>query len=204
MQVLLQGVKTKQPLFGRHPQSVGYYLSLTAGTLRTVVDIGMMVLGTGLLVLALATFAETFELAETRLEVSTGAGLGALLIQLVCAGCAFGVASEGGYGSSDSVMRIPDGEVGVGRALSAFIFGLALLVGATWLAPTVESLSVPLRMAHEILASVAQAGAFVVPFVGVPASMMVRRTQARRFERAALFAVWVLATVVIARFPYIA
>lgn len=203
MQVLSRAVKVNGPLVGRHPQPVGYYLSLGAGTFRTMLDIGMLVLGTGWMMLAVMTFLETFEITDTRLEMSTAAGLGALLVALVCAGCAFGIASEGHYGAADSIRPAPDGEVGIGRAVGAVFFSLIVLAAATWLAPLVETRPVPYRMAHEILSSTAQAGLLVMPILGVPLALLVRRSKAPRLERLVLFGVWALATVAIARFPYV-
>lgn len=193
-------------MLGTHPQSFMYYLRLAAGTFRTMLDIGMLTLGTGLVGLAVAVLADALDLAGIGMPLSTTSLLGSALVIGVVGAFALGIASEGGYGAPESVRRYPVLEVAIGRVVGALVLGVLLLIAAGRLESFVAGFSLPLRAAHGMLEAVARSGVFVVPFVGVPLSFGIRRALegsglGEELELPMLYLVWTVATLVLYAMP---
>jgi hypothetical protein len=193
-------------VLGTHPQPFRYYLRLAAGTFRTMLDVGMLALGTGLVGLAAAIALDAFDLASIGIRLSTTALLGASLVVGVIGAFALGIASEGGYGAPESVRGYPMLETAIGRAFGALVVGVLLLVASSRLEEFVSDLSLPLRAAHLMLDAVGRAGTFVVPLVGVPVSFLIRRSLdstawGEELELPLLYLVWTVATLLLYSMP---
>jgi hypothetical protein len=192
-------------VIGAHPQPFGYYLRLVAGTFRTMLDVGMLALGTGMVGLAVAIILDAFDLAAIGMQLSTTSLLGSSLVIGVIGAFALGIASEGGYGAPESVRRYPVLEVALGRVMGAVVVGIILLVAASRLETLVADFSLPLRAAHQMLGAVGRAGALVVPLLGVPFAFAIRRGLANgwgeELELPLLYLVWTVATLVLYTMP---
>lgn len=185
---------------GSHPQPFRYYLALVSGTFRTALDVGMLVVGTGLVGLAIAVLLDGFDLVPIGMELSTGAMLGTGLVIAVVGAFALGVASEGGYGAARRTAGFPSLEVAIGRVIFVLVVALLLLTAATRLEPFVLDLSYPLQVAREVIRAVGAAGIFEA-FVGVPATWGLRQGLARldlgvEIEVPMLYVIWVVAALV--------
>jgi hypothetical protein len=198
-------VETAQ-VIGTHPQSARYYIRLLAGTFRTMLDIGMLALGTGMVGLSLAVVLDALDLADIGMPLSTTALLGSALVIAVIGAFALGIASEGGYGAAESVERYPSLEVAIGRLLGGLVVGLVLLFAASRTESFASDLSLPLRAGHEMLRAVGSAGAVAVPFVGVPVAFLLRRSVERtgvgmQLDLPVLYLVWAVATLILYEMP---
>lgn len=193
-------------VIGKHPQPVRYYVRLAAGAFRTMLDIGMLALGTGMVGLAMAVVLDALDLADIGLPLSTTSLLGSALVIAVIGAFALGIASEGGYGAAQSVDRYPSLEVAVGRLIGAILVSLILLVVASRTESFASEFSLPLRASHEMLRAVGSAGSLAVPFVGVPVAYLVRRAVERarvgiQLELPLLYLVWTVTTLILYSMP---
>jgi hypothetical protein len=194
------------PVIGTHPQPVRYYLHLVAGTFRTMLDVGMLALGTGMVGLAVAIILDALDLAAIGMPLSTTSLLGSSLVIGVIGAFALGIASEGGYGAPESVRRYPVLEVALGRILGALVVGLILLTAASRLESFAADFSLPLRAGHQMLGAVGRAGALVMPLLGVPLAFAIRRGLessglGEELELPVLYLVWTVATLVLYTMP---
>ncbi len=185
---------------GSHPQPFRYYLGLALGTFRTALDVGMLVVGSGLIGLAVAVLADGFGFVAIGLELSTGAMLGTSLVIAVVGAFALGIASEGGYGSLRATARYSLLEVAIGRLVFIVVVSLLLLTAASRLEPIVLELTYPMRVAQEVVRAGGSAG-FFAAFVGVPAAWGLRAGLARldwgfEFDIPVLYVIWVAAALV--------
>lgn len=192
---------------GHHPQPLRYYLTLALGTFRTALDVAMMVLGTGLVGLALAVLLDGFEVVDLDLGTGIGGTLGAALVIGVCGGFALGVASEGRYGMSRSVDGFPTLELALGRAVGVVLMAFLLLFAAGRLDQLLVDLELPyaFSVAVEVIRSVGASG-FVAAVLGVGGSWGVRRGLDRLGWGAALviptiYLVWMVAAIVVFDVP---
>ncbi len=193
-------------MFGVHPQPFRYYFQLAAGTFRTALDLGMLVIGSGIIGLALALLLDRVGVVDLNLGLSVGGFLASLLVISVLGAFALGVASEGRYGAAVSVSEYPPGEVMIGRAVGAALIGLLLGVAASQLQPLVGDLPVPFHAAVEVVRVAGWAGLVVVPFLGAPLAWWLRHGLQRigfgsRVELPSIYVVWVLAALIIFRMP---
>jgi hypothetical protein len=187
-------------MLGAHPQPFRYYLGLMLGTFRTALDVGMLVVGTGLVGLAAAVLADGFGLLEIGFELSTGAMLGTALVIAVLGAFALGIASEGGYGSTRATAPYPSLEVAIGRLV--FMVGVAvlLLTAASQLEPLVLDLNVAFGVAQEVIRACGAAGLFTA-LVGVPVTWGLRMGLARldwgfSLDVPVLYVIWLVAALV--------
>ncbi|HSJ27054.1 MAG TPA: hypothetical protein VLB67_02520 [Acidimicrobiia bacterium] len=195
----------RSDLLGSHPQPPRYYLTLLLGTLRSGLDVAMLVLGTGLCGLAIAVLLDGFDLVDLDLGTGIGGTLGAALVIGVCGGFALGVASEGRYGMAGSVDGFPVLEVAIGRVVGIVLVSVGLLVAAGRLAPLVSDLPYAFGVAVEVIRSAGAAG-FIGGLVGVPASWGVRRGLERLGWGGGavvptIYVVWVLAALIVFDVP---
>ena len=193
-------------MFGTHPQPYRYYTRLAAGTFRTALDVGMLVIGSGIIGLALAVLLDGLGVVDLELDLTTGSFLASLLVITVLGAFALGVASEGRYGAAESVADYPHGEVLVGRAVGSVLIGALFAVAASQLRAFVTDLPLPFHAALEVLRSAGIAGLIVVPLVAVPLAWWLRHGLERigfgeRLELPAIYAVWVIATLILFRLP---
>jgi len=193
-------------VLGTHPQPARYYFRLAAGTFRTMLDVGMLALGTGMVGLAIALLLDAFDLADIGMPLSTTSLLGSALVIGIVGAFALGIASEGGYGAPESVRRYPVLEIALGRLLGAILVGIILVTVASRLEGFVAEFSLPLRAAHEMVRAVGTAGLFVVPILGLPLAYAIRMGLERlgwgeEFELPAMYIVWTIATLVLYSMP---
>lgn len=185
---------------GTHPQPARYYFTLALGTFRTGLDVAMLVVGTGLVGLALTVLLDGFEVIDLELGTGIGGTLGAALVIGVCGGFALGVASEGRYGMARSLEGFPSLEVAFGRLVAIVIMAFALLIVAGRLEPVVADLPYAFGVAVEVIRSVGSTG-FIAALVGVPASWGIRRGLDRLdwgtgLVIPTLYLIWVIAALV--------
>jgi hypothetical protein len=191
----------RSDLIGTHPQPFRYYFTLVLATFRTAMDVAMLVVGTGLVGLAIAVLLDGFEVVDLDLGTGIGGTLGAGLVIGVCGGFALGVASEGRYGMARSIEGFPSLEVAIGRLVGIVIMAFALLFAADRLTPLVTDLPYAFTVGVEVVRSVGSSG-FVAAFLGVPASWGVRRGLDRLGWGASLaiptlFVIWLIAALVV-------
>ena len=190
---------------GRHPQSFRYYYALVVGTFRTALDVGMLVVGSGLVGLAIAVLLDGFDLVSVGLDLSTAGMLGTALVIAVVGAFALGVASEGGYGAARRTEGFPSLEVAIGRLVFILVIALLLLSAASRIDPLVLDLTYPIRVANEVIRGVGSSGIFTA-FVGVPFAWVLRQGLDRldwgvQLEIPALYAIWAVAALVTFELP---
>jgi hypothetical protein len=203
---LIYGLMTPDPtqLIGEHPQSFAYYFGLVAGTFRTMLDVGMLALGTGTVGLTVAVVLDAFDIVDIGLPLSTSTLLGSALVVGVVGAFALGIASEGGYGAQESVRAYPSLEVALGRLVAAVVVGVILMAAAAQLEEFVMEFSLPIRAAHEMVRATGAAGAYVVSIVGVPVSHVARAyggPVGYNFQLPILYVVWAVAAVALYTMP---
>lgn len=190
---------------GTHPQSVRYYFLLIGSTFRTMLSMGMLVAGTGLMGLALAVFLDGFGVVDVGLGLSIGEVLGAFLVIGVSAAFAFGVATEGRYGTAALMARYPSLEVAAGRVLGGVLVVLLLGWVAGQVEPIVADQALPFRVGHEVIRATGASGLFAV-LLGVPAVWVLRQGARRAgfdadFELPGLYVLWVVFALVAFSMP---
>lgn len=190
---------------GTHPQSLRYYLLLIGSTFRTMLSMGMLVVGTGLMGLAFAVVLDGFGVVDVGLGLSIGEVLAAFIVIGVTAAFAFGVATEGRYGTAALMVRYPSLEVVAGR-----IFGGVLVVLALgWVAGQVESIvadqALPFRVGQEVIRATGSSGLLAV-IVGVPLVWALRQGAKRagfdaELELPGIYVLWVVFALIAFSMP---
>lgn len=190
---------------GTHPQSAGYYVRLLVSTFRTMLAMGMLVAGSGLVGLAAAVFLDGFDLVEVGLGLSIGEVLGTFLVIGVVGAFAFGVATEGRYGAAHVTRAYPSLEVALGRLVGGIL--VAFLVGwvATRIEPVVADQNLPIRAAHEMVRAVGSSG-YLATLIGVPLVWGLRRGLDRagfdaEIELPVLYVLWAVLAFVAFTMP---
>ena len=190
---------------GSHPQSIRYYFALVGSTFRTMLSMGMLVVGTGLMGLAIAVVLDGFGIVEIGLGLSIGEVLAAFIVIGVSGAFAFGVATEGRYGTAALMERYPSLEVVVGRIFGGVL--VVLLLG--WIAGQVESVvadqALPYRVGQEVIRAAGSSGLLVV-LVGVPAVWLLRQGIRRAgfeasVELPALYVLWAVSALIAFSMP---
>lgn len=190
---------------GTHPQPVRYYVQLIAGTFRTMLSIGMLVAGTALIGLALAVFLDGFDLVDIGLGLSVGEVLGTFVVLGVVGAFAFGLATEGRYGTAALTSAYPTLEVMIGRMLGGLV--VSWIVG--WAAGRLESVvadqNLPFRAAQEMIRAIGSAG-FIVALLAVPLSWGLSRGLQRagfdaQVELPVLYVFWAIFALVAFTMP---
>ena len=195
----------RSDLIGPHPQPFRYYFTLVIGAFRTGLDVAMLVVGTGLVGLAISVLLDGFEVFDLNLGTSIGGTLGSALVIGVCGGFALGVASEGRYGMARSLEGFPTLEVAIGRVIAIVVMAFGLLYAATRLEALVAELPYAFAVGVEVIRSVGASG-FVAAFLGVPAVWGFRRGLDRLGWGAALtvpmlYLIWLIAALVVFDIP---
>lgn len=177
------------------------YAILAYGGMGTMLDVGLMVLGSLLVGLSLAVLLAGFEIVDVVQELATAPLLISALVLAVAGLFCLGVASEGPLGRGRRLVGFKLWEVGIGRILAVFIvgFGAILLYGA--LSPLVDGLPSPILKGLEGLRAVGVAGMIVMPLIGVPLSLLVRgapveQAWIHKTDVPLMFVVWVIAAIV--------
>ncbi|REK21841.1 MAG: hypothetical protein DWQ40_03560 [Actinobacteria bacterium] len=178
------------------------YGILAYGALGNMLDTGLVVLGTLLVGLGLTVLLSGFGVLGPIEDMSTVAMLASSLILIVVGLFALGVASEGPLGRGRRLVGFNIWEVGIGRALAAFLVGLGLLLAYRVLVEFVSDLPVVFMRGVDGLHAVSVSGMVAVPLVGVPLSLLLRSLPetygwAKRYEIQAIFLVWLLSTLIL-------
>lgn len=196
---------TTDRLFVDHPQPPVYYLRLTTGGFRTMLDVALLVVGSGLVGLAAAVLLDGLEVAGNGLGLSTAAALGSALVLGVVGAFAFGVASEGGYGIDRYVVGFPRAEIAIARAVTGVVIAVALQWGAGLLGEVAADQNVALRAGVAMVAAAGVAGIWV-SLLGAPIAWVLRRGLDRlgwgvALELPVLFASWAMLAIALFEMP---
>lgn len=178
------------------------YAILAYGAFGTMLDVGLMVLGSLLVGLSIAVLLAGFEIVNVVQELSTGGMLASALVLAIVGLFCLGVASEGPLGRGRKLVGFQLWEVGIGRTVAVFVVGFAALLAYGLISGVLEDLPEPLHKGADGLRAVGIAGMVVMPLIGVPLSLLVRwapnaPTWLDKAETPVLFVVWAIATMAI-------
>lgn len=179
------------------------YGVLAYGAFGTMADVGLMVLGSLLVGLAVAVLLGGFELADVTVdELSTGEMLISSIVLAVIGLFCLGVASEGPLGRGRRLIGFETWEVGIGRVIAVFVVGLLTLLLFNVVAGLLEDVPAPLFKGTEGIRAVGVAGLTVMPLLGVPLGIAVRFVPeqfswAYQAEIPIMFVVWVVSAMII-------
>ncbi|MEE8489531.1 MAG: hypothetical protein V3S43_04290, partial [Acidimicrobiia bacterium] len=99
------------------------YAILAYGALGTMLDVGLMVLGSLLVGLSVAVLLAGFDIVDVAGDLSTGTTLISAVVLAVTGLFCLGVASEGPLGRGRRLVGFNLWEVGIGRTLAVFGLG---------------------------------------------------------------------------------
>ena len=143
-------------------------LGLGLHTLGTSFDVGLLVVGTGLVGLAIAVLLDGFDVVEIGLSDSTGSMLGSGLVIAVFGAFALGVAVEGPIGySSRRRGTFNDIEVAIAGVVGALIAGLVLVLIANYARGFIDELPMAFDFGVTVIHSAGRAGMTAGLFLGV-------------------------------------
>lgn len=185
-------------------QTLKRYAILAYGSFGTMADVGLMVLGSMLVGLALAVLIGGFGLVEviTTEELSTGEMLISAIVLAVVGLFCLGVASEGPLGRGRRLVGFTIWEVGIGRTLAVFVAGFISLLLYDFLGGLLLDVPAPLLEGIEGFRVVGVAGMTAMPLLGVPLSLVARSLPdeygwVRQADLPLLFLVWAVTAMVI-------
>jgi hypothetical protein len=179
------------------------YAILAYGAIGTMVDVGLMVLGSLLVGLSVAVLLGGFGLVEVTVGTfSTGEMLISAIVLSVVGLFCLGVAAEGPLGRGRRLVGFTVWEVGIGRTLAVFVAGLASLLLYDFFVGLLEWVPSPLYKGVEGFRAVGIAGMTVMPLLGVPLSLLVRSAPdrnawVRQADIPVLFVVWTVTAMII-------
>lgn len=176
------------------------YAILAYGAIGTMLDIGLMVVGSLLVGLAVSVLLAGFDLVDVIQDLSTGAMLGSALVLAVIGLFCLGVAAEGPLGRGRDLVGFKLWEIGLGRVFAVLIVGLALLIVHGLVAEAVAGLPVPVTTAVAGIRAAGLAGLTVMPLLGVPLALVARwypdgPEWLPSTDVPIMFVVWVVATM---------
>jgi hypothetical protein len=180
------------------PVAAGWRTWVRFGLLSfgSMLDVALLVLGSGLGGLAVAVTLGGLDLANLDLGISTGALLASGLGLAVLAAFCFGVYGEGPVNRGVQVEGFPEWQIAVARAVSAVAIGLFISWAASALMPYAADLSVVMTTAVDFMAAAGRAGWTVVPLLGVAAAYAIRGWEAgRRLDIPVMYFICVVATM---------
>ncbi|HSO48925.1 MAG TPA: hypothetical protein VLS86_00140 [Acidimicrobiia bacterium] len=194
---MTEGTSRTDPL-----DMVKRYAILAYGAFGTMLDVGLMVLGSLLVGLSIAVLLAGFQIVNVVQELSTGGMLASALVLAIVGLFCLGVASEGPLGRGRKLVGFQLWEVGIGRTVAVFLVGFIGLLVYGFISRVLEDLPEPLHKGAEGLRAVGIAGMVVMPLIGVPLSLLVRwapnaPTWLDKAEIPVLFVVWAIATMAI-------
>ncbi len=176
------------------------YAILAYGAFGTMLDVGLMVLGSLLVGLSVAVLLAGFDVVDVGGDLSTGGMLISAVVLAVTGLFCLGVASEGPLGRGRRLVGFRLWEVGIGRTLAVFGVGFGALALYGLAIRFLDDLPMPLHQGIQGLRSVGVAGMTAMPLLGVPLSLLARGlpVEAERVHRAdvpVMFVVWVVAAI---------
>jgi hypothetical protein len=178
------------------------YAILAYGAFGTMLDVGLMVLGSLLVGLSIAVLLAGFEIVNVVQELSTGGMLASALVLAIVGLFCLGVASEGPLGRGRKLVGFQLWEVGIGRTVAVFLVGFGALLLYGFIERFLGDLPEPLHKGAEGLRAVGIAGMVVMPLLGVPISLLIRWAPnapewVAKADVPSLFVVWAIATMAI-------
>ena len=167
----------------------------------TTLDVGLLVVGTALVALAIVILLDGFEIFDVGLTRSTGEMLGSGLVIAVFGAFALGVAVEGPI----RAMRTRTGteiEMLLIRAGSLILVGGILLLVGRFIERYVEDLPSIFGVANDVLVATGVAGLTATLLLGATTLWGVRRLYADKpwldlIELPVLYSLWVIGTVIV-------
>lgn len=184
------------------PSAARQRIALAWGALGTMLDVGLVVIGSALLGLAIAVLLDGFDLVSVGLDLSTGAMLGSSLVIGIVGGFALGVASEGPLGRSRRSVGLNESHVFLARVLAALVVGFLLLVVRNLIDGFLVDLPLPFRVGADVIEAAAVAGLTVVPLLAVPLAWWIRsggfgKAMAADGDIPLMYFIWAVATMVL-------
>jgi hypothetical protein len=181
------------------------YLVLAGSALRTMIELGLLVVGSGLLGLAAALLLHGFELVTLGLELSTAATLGSSLVIGVVGAFALGLVSEGRLRSSLRVRQYRELEGLAARVAGVLLVAAGLLMLTGRLEQLVAELPVPFEYARLLLHAAGRAG-LAVAVIAEPLSLLLKRGLGRLgweddYALPLTFTVWAVAMMALYQPP---
>lgn len=178
------------------------YGILAYGALGTMFDVGLMVLGSLLVGLAVAVLLAGFDLVDVSQGLSTGAMLISAVVLAVAGLFCLGVASEGPLGRGRRLVGFKLWEVGIGRIIAVFGVGLGAILLYGLVSGLLDGLPRPLHQGAEGIRAVGVAGMTAMPIIGVPLSLLVRRLSVYyewvlQLDVPVMFVVWAIAAMLV-------
>ncbi len=176
------------------------YAILAYGSFGTMLDVGLMVVGSLLVGLAVSVVLAGFELVDVIQDLSTGAMLASSLVLAVIGLFCLGVAAEGPLGRGRRLVGFKLWEIGLGRIIAVFVVGLIMLLVHGLIDGVTEGLPLPVTTGVEGIRAVGVAGMTVMPLLGVPIALAARwypdgPDWLRSTEIPIMFVVWAVATM---------
>ncbi len=167
----------------------------------TTLDVGLLVVGTALVSLAIVVLLDGFEVLDVGLTRSTGEMLGSGLVIAVFGAFALGVAVEGPI----RALRTRTGsemEMLLIRAGSLLVVGGLLLFIGKFIEKYVEELPSTFGIANDVLVATGVAGITATLVLGATALWGLRRYYADRpwldlIELPVLYTLWVIGTLIV-------
>jgi hypothetical protein len=176
------------------------YAILAYGAFGTMLDIGLMVVGSLLVGLSISVLLAGFGLVSVVQDLSTGAMLASALVLAVIGLFALGVAAEGPLGRGRRLIGFKVWEVGIGRTLAVLAVGLLALLIYGLVDGLLEGVPAPIVMGARGIRATGIAALTAMPLIGVPLALLVRwypngPSWLGRAEIPVMFVVWAVATM---------
>lgn len=167
----------------------------------TTFDVGLLVVGTALVSLAIVVLLDGFEVLDVGLTKSTGEMLGSGLVIAVFGAFALGVALEGPI----RALRTRTGseiEMLLIRVGSLLLVGGILLFVGRFLEQYIEDLPATFAIANDVLVATGVAGLTATLLLGATTLWGLRRIYADRpwldlIELPVLYSLWVIGTLIV-------
>jgi uncharacterized membrane protein YiaA len=167
----------------------------------TTLDVGLLVVGTAFVALAIVVLLDGFEIFDVGLTKSTGEMLGSGLVIAVFGAFALGVAVEGPI----RALRTRTGseiEMLLIRVASLLLVGGLLLFVGRFIEQYVEELPSTFAIANEVLVATGVAGLTATLVLGALSLWGLRRIYADRswldwIELPVLYSLWVIGTLIV-------
>lgn len=168
----------------------------------TTFDVGLLVVGTALVALAIVVVLDGFDVLDIGLTQSTGEMLGSGLVIAVFGAFALGVAVEGPIRALRR-RRGTEVEILLVRVLSLLLVGGLLVLVGRFIQRYIEDLPHTFELAVDLLIATGIAGFTATLALGVVTLWGLRRLYADRpwmdlIELPVLYSIWVIGTLIVA------
>ena len=177
------------------------YAVLAYGAVGTMLDVGLMVLGTLLIGLAASVLLVGLEIVDAAQELSTATMFVSTLVLAVTGMFCLGLASEGPLGRGYRLVGYREWEIAIARGLAVVAVGLGALALFGAISGFIGELPESLQRGADGIRAVGMAGLIAMPTVGVPLAFAARMAKGRflwvrRADLPIMFVVWAVAAMV--------